>query len=120
MIELQAGGGGGEGRDEVWDRDTMFSQLAKRLPRVVVSGYLQYFSHSKYFYTFYKQEANWQRKSEMLKKIETNDIMHLCLSYISYLSFGTEIAGETVLDLNQQQCARSIYRLHRFCRVRIT
>ena len=43
--------------------------------------------------------------------------MHLCLSCISYLSFGTEIAGETVLYLNQQQCARSIYRLHRFCRV---
>ena len=37
------------GRDEVWDRETMFSQLAKRSPRVVVSGKLQYFSHSKYF-----------------------------------------------------------------------
>ena len=49
--------------------------------------------------------------------------MHLCFSCISYLSFGTEIAGETkthvaVLDLNQQQRARSIYRLHRFCRAR--
>ena len=43
--------------------------------------------------------------------------MHLCLSCISYLSFSTEIAGETVLYLNQQQCAQSIYRLHRFCRV---
>ena len=52
-------------------------------------------------------------------KIEKNNIMHLCFSCISYLSFGTEIAGETVLDLNQQQCARSTYRLHRFCRVRI-
>ena len=45
--------------------------------------------------------------------------MHLCFSCITYLSFGTEIAGETktqvaVLDLNQQQRARSIYRLHRF------
>ena len=29
------GGGGG---DEVWDRETMFSQLAKRSPHVVVSG----------------------------------------------------------------------------------
>ena len=28
----------GGGRDEVWDRETMFSQLAKRSPRVVVSG----------------------------------------------------------------------------------
>ena len=37
------------GRDEVWDRETMFSQLAKRAPCVVVSGQLQYFSHSKYF-----------------------------------------------------------------------
>ena len=26
------------GRDEVWDREAMFSQLAKRSPRVVVSG----------------------------------------------------------------------------------
>ena len=46
--------------------------------------------------------------------------MHLCFSCISYLSFGTEIAGETktqpcLIDLNQQQRARSIYRLHRFC-----
>ena len=32
------GGGGGLGRDEVWDRETMFSQLAKRSPGVVVSG----------------------------------------------------------------------------------
>ena len=31
------GGGGGE-RDEVWDRETMVSQLAKRSPSVVVSG----------------------------------------------------------------------------------
>ena len=53
-------------------------------------------------------------------KIEKNNIMHLWLSCTSYLSFGTESAGETVLDLNQQQRARSIYRLHRFCRVRIT
>ena len=29
---------GGGGRDEVWDRETMFSQLAKRSPRMVVSG----------------------------------------------------------------------------------
>ena len=29
---------GGGGRDEVCDRETMFSQLAKRSPRVVVSG----------------------------------------------------------------------------------
>ena len=26
------GGGGGVGRDEVWDRETMFSQLAKQSP----------------------------------------------------------------------------------------
>ena len=56
-------------------------------------------------------------------KIEENKIMHLCFSCISYLSFGTEIAGEAVLDRlfdpNQQQCARSIYRLHRFRQVRI-
>ena len=29
------GGGGGGERDEVWDRETMFSQLAKRSPSVV-------------------------------------------------------------------------------------
>ena len=29
---------GAGGRDEVWDRETMFSQLAKRSPCVVVSG----------------------------------------------------------------------------------
>ena len=37
---------------------------------------------------------------------------------MSYLSFGTEIAMETVLNLNQQQRARSIDRLHRFCRAK--
>ena len=31
-------GGGGRGRDEVWDRETKFSQLAKRSPCVMVSG----------------------------------------------------------------------------------
>ena len=37
--EQAAGAGGrGGGRDEVWDRETMFSQLAKRSPGVVVSG----------------------------------------------------------------------------------
>ena len=41
--------GGGGGGDEVRDRETMFSQLAQRSPRVVVSGKLQYFSHIKYF-----------------------------------------------------------------------
>ena len=30
--------GGGEGRDEVWNLETMFLQLAKRSPCVVVSG----------------------------------------------------------------------------------
>ena len=30
--------GGGGGRDEVWDREAMFSQLAKWSPSVVVSG----------------------------------------------------------------------------------
>ena len=31
-------GGGVGGRDEVWDRETMFSQFAKRSPCAVVSG----------------------------------------------------------------------------------
>ena len=31
-------GGGGGGSDEVWDRETMFSQLAKRSIRGLVSG----------------------------------------------------------------------------------
>ena len=32
------GGGGGIGRDEVWNRETMFSRLAKRSPCLVVCG----------------------------------------------------------------------------------
>ena len=31
-------------------------------------------------------------------KIEKNNIMHLCFSFISYLSFGTEIDLVTVFD----------------------
>ena len=45
--------------------------------------------------------------------------MHLCFSCISYLSFKLKLRGKlnaTVFDLNQQQRARSIYKLHRFCR----
>ena len=37
-LKTHASRGGGRGRDEVWDRETMFSQLAKRSPCVVVSG----------------------------------------------------------------------------------
>ena len=53
--------------------------------------------------------------------------MPFSFSCISYLFFGTEIARETktqatvtaiVLNLNQQQRARSIYSLHRFCRAK--
>ena len=47
-------GGGGGVRDEVWGRETILSQLAKRSPCVVVIGYLQYFSQVK-------REANPQR-----------------------------------------------------------
>ena len=47
-------GGGGGVRDEVWRRETILSQLAKRSPCVVVIGYLQYFSQVK-------REANPQR-----------------------------------------------------------
>ena len=35
----------------------------------------------------------------MLKKVKKNYIMHLCFSCISYLPFGTEIAGETKTQL---------------------
>ena len=34
-----------EGRDEVWDREMMFSQLAKWSPCVVIGGYLQCIFH---------------------------------------------------------------------------
>ena len=33
---IHPGGTGGGGEDEFWDRETMFSQLAKRSPCVVV------------------------------------------------------------------------------------
>ena len=54
--ECWVGWGMGEGgvRDEVWGRETILSQLAKRSPCVVVIGYLQYFSQVK-------REANPQR-----------------------------------------------------------
>ena len=38
MSIIYTSGGWGGGRDEVWDRETMVSQLAKRSPSVVVSG----------------------------------------------------------------------------------
>ena len=36
---------GGRKADEVWDRETMFSQLAKRSPCEMVSGYAQCIFH---------------------------------------------------------------------------
>ena len=74
------------GRDEVWDRETMFSQLQSGHPAWWSAGN-RCFSHTKYFD---KLEAN--RQEEMIKTLK-NNIMHLCFSCISYLSFGTEIAG---------------------------
>ena len=38
LVPTRGRGRGGVGRDEVWDRETMFSQLAKRSPCVMVSG----------------------------------------------------------------------------------
>ena len=51
---VEWGKGRGGVRDEVWGRETILSQLAKRSPCVVVIGYLQYFSQVK-------REANPQR-----------------------------------------------------------
>ena len=42
---LQAGGGGGGDRSEAWDREKMFSQLAKRSSQNVDSGV----RHNKHF-----------------------------------------------------------------------
>ena len=40
-------------------------------------------------------EARSEPTEEMIENLKKNNIMHLCFSCISYLSFGTEIAGET-------------------------
>ena len=40
-VIFNQGGGGGGGSDEVWDRETMFAQLAKRSIRGRVSGLLR-------------------------------------------------------------------------------
>ena len=37
-IGMSVSGWGGRGRDKVWDWETMFSQLAKQSPYVVVRG----------------------------------------------------------------------------------
>ena len=79
---------------------------------------------SKYFQTFLKQEANRQRKSEMLKKLKK--IISCIFFFLAYrMSFGTEIAGETITQpsqilTNNNALDRFIYRLHCFCRARIT
>ena len=62
-------------------------------------------------------EARNEPAEKMIKRVKIN-IISLCFTCISYLSFGIEIARETVLNLNQQQRARSICRLHRFCPAR--
>ena len=85
-VRMYAGGGGEETR----------SGTEKRCSHNLQSGHPawwsagnRFFSHTKYFD---KLEAN--RQEEMIKTLK-NNIMHLCFSCISYLSFGTEIAGET-------------------------
>ena len=40
-------------------------------------------------------EARSEPTEEMIENLKKNNIMHLSFSCISYLSFGTEIAGET-------------------------
>ena len=55
------GGGGGGGRDEVWDRETMFSQLAKRSPCVMASGLLQHFSKKRTGWGNLKCLKNWKK-----------------------------------------------------------
>ena len=65
-------------------------------------------------FRLFRSKKRTGRGNQNAKRIEKNTIVYLCFSCISYLFFGTEIAGKTVLDLNQQQCARSIYRSRRF------
>ena len=43
---------------------------------------------------FLEARSEPQRKSEMLKKIEKNHIMHLCCSCTTYFSFGAEMRGK--------------------------
>ena len=66
----------------------MFSQLAKRSPCVVVSGYLQYFSHSKYFLDFLEARSEPEEEIRNALKIEKNITMHLQLFGDSYQLYG--------------------------------
>ena len=70
------------------------------------------------FRLFRSKKRTGRGNQKCLKNWKSN-ILHLCFSCISYLSFGTEITGDTktqpcLIDLNQQQRTRSIYRLHCF------
>ena len=55
--------GWGGGGSKVWDRETMFSQLAKRSPCVMASGKLRFSFDSKYFFIEVRSEPG----EEMLK-----------------------------------------------------
>ena len=61
------------------------------------------------FRLFTSKKRTGRGNQKCLKKLKNK--MHLCFSCISYLSFGTEIEGETktqpcLIDLNQQQYGR--------------
>ena len=84
----------------------MFSQLAKRSPWALVCGEFSILLTPRTYRIFPPVnilEARSEPAEEIRngQKIEKkNHIVHLCISCISYLSFGTVIAGET----KTQQC----------------
>ena len=82
MIDCSRGGGG---RDEVWGREMMFSQLAKRSPSVVVRDNYSIFPTVNILEARIK--ADRQRKSEMLKKLKKIiSCVFVCLAYPICLS----------------------------------
>ena len=123
--ELQASGwGGGDGvRDEVWDQETMFSQLAKRSP--CHPAWWSADNCSVIPTVNISIEPRSEPAEQMVIKNNIKSIMHLCFSFILYLSFGTEIVGVTkpqtcqiLTNNNVLNRFIDLYRLHRFCQVR--
>ena len=80
-VTLSRRSGEGKGEDEAWDRQTMFSPLAKWSRCVMVSCYLRSFSRSKYF----RGEKRTSKGNDSLKEKIISCLLALFFSHIVFV-----------------------------------
>ena len=114
------GGGGGRGEIGLGPRNDVLTTLTLRDGHPIIAAF---FPHRGL--DFQKQEVNPEMLKKLKKIISCIFVLlayRICLSVLKLrgkLKRNCVISNNSVIS-NQQQRARSIYRLNRFCRARIT